>query len=99
MTVTLLLLELLGWLFGTAPELAGGLGGVAGVGVLAVMAAGTVLVALTLARRGFTPPSAGPLSTSSVRWRGERTAFLPLRDPDAAGRPRPRAPSACPRAA
>lgn len=28
----------------------------------------------------------------AVRARTERTAFLPLRDPDAAGRPRPRAP-------
>jgi uncharacterized membrane protein len=49
----------------------------------------------------------GPLATAAplirraaaLREKSWRAAFLPQRDPDAAGRPRPRAPSAAPAAA
>lgn len=37
--------------------------------------------------------------TAALREKSWRAAFLPQRDPDAAGRPRPRAPSAAPAAA
>jgi Family of unknown function (DUF6412) len=36
---------------------------------------------------------------AALREKSRRAAFLPQRDPDAAGRPRPRAPSAAPAAA
>jgi len=59
----------------------------------AVLTAAALLFALLLVARASTPPTAplGAIATS-VRHRAEETAFLRLRDPDAAGRPRPRAP-------
>ncbi len=59
----------------------------------AVLTAAALLFALLLVARASTPPTA-PLRAiaTSVRHRAEETAFLRLRDPDAAGRPRPRAP-------
>ena len=45
--------------------------------------------------------TAAPLirRAAALRAKSRRAAFLPQRDPDAAGRPRPRAPSAAPAAA
>ena len=40
-----------------------------------------------------------PRRAAALREKSRRAAFLPQRDPDAAGRPRPRAPSAAPAAA
>jgi hypothetical protein len=47
------------------------------------------------------PSTAVPLvrRAAALREKSWRAAFLPQRDPDAAGRPRPRAPSAAPAAA
>ncbi|QKG20989.1 DUF6412 domain-containing protein [Actinomadura verrucosospora] len=58
---------------------------VAGLVVLAAMRLGT-------ARQGHRAALARVRTT--LRERTLRTAFLPQRDPDAAGRPRPRAPGA-----
>jgi Family of unknown function (DUF6412) len=96
MPAPLLLLELFAGLFGAGPQLAGG---AAGIAALAVVAAGAVLLTLVVALRAVPVPTGGMLTSAAVRQQAERTAFLQLRDPDAAGRPRPRAPSARPRAA
>ncbi|GAA1107863.1 hypothetical protein GCM10009579_48220 [Streptomyces javensis] len=71
-------------------------GVVSAVALAATVAATTaVAAALTLcavlASRGRIPVPAGRIRTA-IRDRERRTAFLPQRDPDAAGRPRPRAP-------
>ena len=76
--------------FSAAVELAGAPAGMAAIAVVAAAVLLTVVVSVRAV------PGAGPLVASAVRQRGERTIFLPLRDPDAAGRPRPRAPSAQP---
>ncbi len=96
MPAPLLVLELLAGLFGAAPELTSG---AAGMATLVVIAAGALLLAVVAVGRTVLLPAGSALTLVSVRRRGERTAFLPLRDPDAAGRPRPRAPSICPRGA
>jgi len=59
----------------------------------AVLTAAALLFAVALVAR-TSLPAATPLlaRASSVRHRAEQTVFLRLRDPDAAGRPRPRAP-------
>ncbi|TDD23056.1 hypothetical protein E1218_18460 [Kribbella turkmenica] len=59
----------------------------------AVLTAAALLFTLLLVARASAPATA-PLRAiaASVRHRAEETAFLRLRDPDAAGRPRPRAP-------
>ncbi|MFI7065693.1 DUF6412 domain-containing protein [Kribbella sp. NPDC050124] len=59
----------------------------------AVLMAAALLFTLLLVARASAPATA-PLRAIavSVRHRAEETAFLRLRDPDAAGRPRPRAP-------
>jgi hypothetical protein len=60
----------------------------------AVFTAAALLFTLVLVARQSAPATTPLLAraTSSVRHRAERVAFLRLRDPDAAGRPRPRAP-------
>ncbi|MFG1909615.1 DUF6412 domain-containing protein [Kribbella sp. NPDC048928] len=63
----------------------------------AVLTAAALLLALVVVARSaarFPGHQAAPLlaRASSVRRRAEQTVFLRLRDPDAAGRPRPRAP-------
>ncbi|MEU4194280.1 DUF6412 domain-containing protein [Kribbella sp. NPDC026611] len=59
----------------------------------AVLTAAALLFTLLLVARA-SAPTATPLvaRTTSVRHRAARSVFLRLRDPDAAGRPRPRAP-------
>ena len=59
----------------------------------AVLTAAALLFAAVLVARS-SAPAATPLlaRATSVRRRAEETVFLSLRDPDAAGRPRPRAP-------
>ncbi|MFJ7126350.1 DUF6412 domain-containing protein [Streptomyces sp. NPDC098101] len=71
--------------------LSDGAGGLAGAGVSAfALAAATLVHALTGVR---TAPAARPAAVrTAMRDRERRTAFLPQRDPDAAGRRRPRAP-------
>jgi hypothetical protein len=59
----------------------------------AVLTAAALLFTLLLVARTSAPAAAPLLArASSVRDRAERTVFLRLCDPDAAGRPRPRAP-------
>ena len=59
----------------------------------AVLTAAALLFALLLVARSSASATAPLLAiATSVRDRAEQTAFLRLRDPDAAGRPRPRAP-------
>jgi hypothetical protein len=63
----------------------------AAAGLAALTVAGLLLLAARLVvRRGRRAFPAGVRTT--LRERTLRTAFLPQRDPDAAGRPRPRAP-------
>jgi hypothetical protein len=59
----------------------------------AVLTAAALLFAVNLLSRS-TAPAATPLlaRATSVRHRAERTVFLRQCDPDASGRPRPRAP-------
>ncbi|MFC9973011.1 DUF6412 domain-containing protein [Spirillospora sp. NPDC127200] len=67
-----------------------------GQGVLTALATLTVAGLLVLAARRLAaarePRSALARLRTTLRERTLRTAFLPQRDPDAAGRPRPRAP-------
>ncbi|MET9273401.1 DUF6412 domain-containing protein [Kribbella sp. NPDC003557] len=61
----------------------------------AVLTAAALLLALVVvARSAARRPLASPLPArvSATRANARRTAYLSLRDPDAAGRPRPRAP-------
>ncbi|TCC33055.1 DUF6412 domain-containing protein [Kribbella speibonae] len=63
----------------------------------AVLTAAALLLALVVVARTsarWSVHTAAPLlaRATSVRDRAEQTVFLRLRDPDAAGRPRPRAP-------
>jgi hypothetical protein len=69
--------------------------GTALVGVAAAVAA-ALLLRLVLAVPAL---AAGTLSGPALRARSASTATHPQRDPDAAGRPRPRAPTARPLAA
>lgn len=64
--------------------------GGAGVPATVALAAATAVCALIGAR---TAPVVPPTRVrTALRDREQRTAFLPQRDPDASGRPRPRAP-------
>ncbi|MGW5528752.1 DUF6412 domain-containing protein [Streptomyces sp. SID1034] len=66
----------------------------AAVALAATAAAGSALaVCAALASRAV-PQVARTRVRTAIRDRERRTAFLPQRDPDASGRPRPRAPGA-----
>jgi len=65
---------------------------------LASLTAAALLLVRVVFRRVF-PPTADGANARSIRRRAERTPFLRLRDPGAAGRPRPRAPTPSPRTA
>ncbi|ANH95384.1 hypothetical protein A8713_11465 [Streptomyces sp. SAT1] len=58
----------------------------------ATVAAGAALVACALLGSRCAPAVAPTRVRTAIRDRDRRTAFLPQRDPDAAGRRRPRAP-------
>jgi hypothetical protein len=59
----------------------------------AVLTAAALLFAMVLVARSSAPTAIPLLArATSVRHRAAETFFLRLRDPDAAGRPRPRAP-------
>jgi hypothetical protein len=71
------------------------LGPDSGLLAVAVLTAAAVLFAVlqvsrTAAQRPLTSPL--PARASATRANSRRTAYLLLQDPDAAGRPRPRAP-------
>ena len=69
--------------------------------VLAGVLADALAACLASAARLGRLSAAVPLlrRAAALREKSRRAAFLPQRDPDAAGRPRPRAPSAAPAAA
>ncbi|WBB64631.1 DUF6412 domain-containing protein [Streptomyces sp. WMMC500] len=62
-----------------------------GLAGAAASAALTLLAAVACVAAAVPPPSQAQIRTA-LRERALRTAFLPQRDPDSAGRPRPRAP-------
>ncbi|WP_306322306.1 MULTISPECIES: DUF6412 domain-containing protein [unclassified Streptomyces] len=58
----------------------------------ATAAAGSALAACAVLAARSAPTVAPTRVRTAIRDRERRTAFLPQRDPDASGRPRPRAP-------
>ncbi|OIJ65241.1 hypothetical protein WN71_024730 [Streptomyces mangrovisoli] len=58
----------------------------------ATAAAGAALAACALLASRRAPAGPATRVRTAIRDRARRTAFLPQRDPDASGRPRPRAP-------
>ncbi|MFJ3244151.1 DUF6412 domain-containing protein [Streptomyces sp. NPDC086782] len=71
---------------------AGGLSGTVAFALAATAAAGSALVACAVLASRRAPAVPPTRVRTAIRDRDRRTAFLPQRDPDAAGRPRPRAP-------
>lgn len=57
-----------------------------------LIAALTALAVVVVIVGTPTAPRVVPVRSLSMRERSQRAAFMRLRDPDAAGRPRPRAP-------
>ncbi|MEH0578470.1 MULTISPECIES: DUF6412 domain-containing protein [Streptomyces] len=64
----------------------------AAVALAATAAAGSALAVCTLVAARSAPAVPPTRVRTAIRDRARRTAFLPQRDPDASGRPRPRAP-------
>jgi hypothetical protein len=62
------------------------------VALAATAAAGSALAVCSVLASRAAPAVAPTRVRTAIRDRARRTAFLPQRDPDAAGRPRPRAP-------
>ncbi|MFF3763088.1 DUF6412 domain-containing protein [Streptomyces sp. NPDC001922] len=67
-----------------------GLGGAVTLAATAAVSAALLACMLWAARSA--PPVPRTRIRTAIRDRERRTAFLPQRDPDASGRPRPRAP-------
>ncbi|OON77036.1 DUF6412 domain-containing protein [Streptomyces tsukubensis] len=70
----------------------GGLSGAVALAATATAAAGSALVACSVIAARCAPAVPPTRVRTAIRDREHRTAFLPQRDPDASGRPRPRAP-------
>ncbi|MGW1024063.1 DUF6412 domain-containing protein [Streptomyces sp. NPDC002577] len=64
----------------------------AAVALAATAAAGSAFAACSLIASRCAPAVPTTRVRTAIRDREHRTAFLPQRDPDASGRPRPRAP-------
>ncbi|MBA4860449.1 hypothetical protein H1V43_03440 [Streptomyces sp. PSKA54] len=64
----------------------------AAVALAATAAAGSAFAACSLIASRCAPAVPPHRVRTAIRDREHRTAFLPQRDPDASGRPRPRAP-------
>lgn len=64
----------------------------AAVALAATAAAGSAFAACSLLASRCAPAVPPTRVRTAIRDRDRRTAFLPQRDPDAKGRPRPRAP-------
>ncbi|MFI7414557.1 DUF6412 domain-containing protein [Streptomyces sp. NPDC049627] len=64
----------------------------AAVALAATAAAGSAFAVCSLLASRAAPAVAPTRVRTAIRDRARRTAFLPQRDPDASGRPRPRAP-------
>jgi hypothetical protein len=73
-------------------------GGTAATLALAVLVAATALLLSIAAQAARPPVLSWPALRAATRKRSEQTIFLRLRDPDAAGRPQPRAPAVQPTA-
>lgn len=86
-SVTLVLLLLAGALVAEGGPLSGAV-----AGAVAIAATGAALALCTLVASRSVPVVARTRVRTAMRDRARRTAFLPQRDPDASGRPRPRAP-------
>ncbi|MFF9058482.1 DUF6412 domain-containing protein [Streptomyces sp. NPDC014882] len=84
-----LVLTVLGLALAGLPD-AGGLS--ATVALAATAAAGAALALCSLLAARCAPAVPRTRVRTAIRDRDRRTAFLPQRDPDASGRPRPRAP-------
>ncbi|MGP4002896.1 DUF6412 domain-containing protein [Streptomyces sp. 8N706] len=67
-----------------------GLGGAVALAATAAVSAALMVCSLSVARSARPVPPTR--IRTAIRDRERRTAFLPQRDPDASGRPRPRAP-------
>lgn len=67
-------------------------GGAASVAIAATAAVGSALAVRALLGARCAPAVPSTRVRTALRDRDRRTAFLPQRDPDASGRPRPRAP-------
>ncbi|MGY0486331.1 DUF6412 domain-containing protein [Streptomyces sp. WG-D5] len=65
---------------------------VGAVALAATAAAGSALAACAVLAARSAPTVPRTRVRTAIRDRERRTAFLPQRDPDASGRPRPRAP-------
>ncbi|MEB8337883.1 DUF6412 domain-containing protein [Streptomyces endophyticus] len=65
---------------------------VGAVALAATAAAGSALASCAVLAARSAPAVATTRVRTAIRDRERRTAFLPQRDPDASGRPRPRAP-------
>jgi len=98
-----LLLVLLPLLASTLPAILGALpsDAIGPLAFAAALAAGLVIVVAVAGSQLRINPETAPAwaRTLSLRDCAEHTAFLRLRDPDARGRTRPRAPTAAPAAA
>ncbi|MDF3297703.1 DUF6412 domain-containing protein [Streptomyces tropicalis] len=70
----------------------GSLSATVALAAAATAAAGSALLACLLAAARCAPAVPPTRVRTAIRDRDRRTAFLPQRDPDAAGRSRPRAP-------
>lgn len=89
-----------GMLLGLLPGLLTGVSGAhAGLAAAATAALLSVLLTACLSGARGAPRVAPARVRTALRDRAMRTAFLPQRDPDAAGRSRPRAPGRLLRAA
>ena len=88
---------LIGSLLGVFATQIGLPGGASVTLALAALALVTVLV-LAIASPAVPPQQSWSALRSATRQRSDQVIFLRLRDPDAAGRPRPRAPSVQPTA-
>jgi hypothetical protein len=103
MTVLGSLLATVAWLLRDAAQLAVSPSGLTALAaaVLAGAVFATVLALLASVASRSRATAALPMTrrASALREKSWRAAFLRQRDPDAAGRPRPRAPSAAPAAA
>lgn len=88
-----LLIEFLAGGLDSAVGLSGSPGGVALLAAIAIATA-VLILALAVASQSALASPCGALHPAAVRRRTEQTVYLPLCDPGAAGRPRPRAPSA-----
>ncbi|HZY28901.1 MAG TPA: DUF6412 domain-containing protein [Jiangellaceae bacterium] len=89
---------LIGSLLGGVTVPVGLPGGTTATLALAALVAVTALL-LAVASQVMAPRLSWSALRSATRQWSEQTIFLRLRDPDAAGRPRPRAPSVQPTAA